>query len=306
MSAADRGTKTFPMRVAARLTGVAAERIRAWETRYGAIRPARTGGGSRLYSEADLDRLRLLRRVVEAGHRIGDVARLDLAALQARLPGASSSASGGFELEMEAVRALDASALTELCEVQLKAEGALPFARDFVLPLASKIGQAWTDGQLSVSAEHLATGVMRAQLLRCLEELDPDGLGPRVVFAAPANELHDLGLLVAALGAGAVGADVVFVGANVPDDDLCPTVRATGADVLALGFVTSPAARIEQLLRELRGALPDRVGLWAGGAGIRGCGPLHGVDRMERPEQLEAGVLSLRGSAVRPIREGAR
>ena len=306
MVAAESGSKTFPMRVAARLTGVAAERIRAWETRYDAIQPARTGGGSRLYSEADLDRLRLLRRVVEAGYRIGDVARLDLEALEARLPSASAEGSNAFVREMEAVRALDSAALTEHLERRLETLGALPFARDVVLPLASEIGQAWVDGQLSVSAEHLATDIMRSQLLRCLEALDPDGLGPRIVFATPSDEMHDLGLLVAALGAATVGADVVFVGANVPDSDLCATVKAAGADVLALGFVTSAPARVEGLLEELQDALPDRIGLWVGGAAIRGCGPLRGVDRMERHEQLEAGVLSLRGSAVRPILESVQ
>ena len=115
--------------------------------------------------------------------------------------------------------------------------------------------------------------------------------------------LHDLGLLVAALGAAALGADVIFVGANVPDDDLTDVVRSTGADVLALGFVTSPAERIKRLLEILRSELPEQVGLWVGGAGIRECGPVAGVDRMERHEQLEAGVLDLRGSAVGPLQE---
>ena len=73
--------ETFPVRVAARITGLKPELIRAWETRYGAVRPSRSAGGSRRYSNEDLRRLRLLRDVVAAGHRIGGIAPLSLTEL---------------------------------------------------------------------------------------------------------------------------------------------------------------------------------------------------------------------------------
>jgi len=75
---------TYPLRTVARLTGLSPEVLRAWERRYRVVTPARTPGGTRRYSAADLERLRLLKAAVDAGHRIGDVARLDVAELSRR------------------------------------------------------------------------------------------------------------------------------------------------------------------------------------------------------------------------------
>src|SRR6185369_638101 len=59
-----------------RLTGLSADVVRVWERRYGAIRPVRSEAGTRLYSEADIARLRHLRQAVEKGLNIGQAARL--------------------------------------------------------------------------------------------------------------------------------------------------------------------------------------------------------------------------------------
>ena len=83
-------TSGYPVRVAARMTGLKPELLRAWEIRYSAVTPERTQGGSRLYSGADLDRLMFLRDVVESGHRIGKVAHLSLDELQGLLPESKS------------------------------------------------------------------------------------------------------------------------------------------------------------------------------------------------------------------------
>ena len=67
----DSPTATYPMRVVTRMTGLSPERLRAWETRHRAVMPLRTDGGSRRYTETDVERLLLLRKATEAGHRIG-------------------------------------------------------------------------------------------------------------------------------------------------------------------------------------------------------------------------------------------
>ncbi len=82
MSDEQDGQERFSVRVAARLSGIAAERVRSRETRHhAAVSPARSGGEGRQYSAAELKRLRLLGRAVASGHRIGDIATLDDAVL---------------------------------------------------------------------------------------------------------------------------------------------------------------------------------------------------------------------------------
>lgn len=70
------------MRVVVRRTGLNASLLRAWERRYGAVDPGRSGGGQRLYSEDDIRKLSLLREAVDAGHNISQVAELTLEGLR--------------------------------------------------------------------------------------------------------------------------------------------------------------------------------------------------------------------------------
>src|SRR5918999_1092269 len=72
-----------PIGVVTRRTGLSPDLLRAWEKRYDVVKPARSGGGRRLYSDADIERLRLLYRATLAGRGIGQVATLSTPALAA-------------------------------------------------------------------------------------------------------------------------------------------------------------------------------------------------------------------------------
>ena len=72
----------YSMRVVTRMTGLAADTIRAWERRYAAVVPARTEGATRRYSAEDVRRLGLLKAATTRGYRIGDIASLSEDELQ--------------------------------------------------------------------------------------------------------------------------------------------------------------------------------------------------------------------------------
>jgi DNA-binding transcriptional MerR regulator len=295
---------TFAMRVASRLTGVSPERLRAWETRHAAIRPLRTEGGSRRYTQADLDRIRALRQLTDEGRRIAELASLGTDELFARIKGgetpeptSSEVASALFERARPLIERLDGTGLRSLLCERIDFVGLVDFARTEALALTVEIGERWERGELSISAEHLATNVLRAVLVEKLGELEGDGLGPRILFATPSGEPHDVALLVAAIVAASLGASSLFVGADVPDEDLVATATSTRADVLALGFVLLDPDEIEARLTTLRRQLPERVGVWLGGRGIDGLAPIRGVDRVGSFDRLSAFVLEARGAA---------
>ena len=172
--------------------------------------------------------------------------------------------------------------------------GPVAFARDEAMALAAIIGDRWEDGQTSIASEHLATSVIRSLLFDALSAVPASTTGPRVLFGSTSGERHDLGLIAAAIVARAAGADVLFVGADIPEADLIAAVETAGADILALGFVCSPTDEIERVLQSVRSALPASVEVWIGGQGIRGCAPVRGVDRIETLERIEAFVLEAR------------
>jgi DNA-binding transcriptional MerR regulator len=273
------------------MTGLSAERIRAWEARHAAVRPVRTPGGSRRYRAADLERLRLLRDAVEAGHRIGDLAQLDEVALRACVAEPSLVADSlGSEVLWGALARLEADRVRLLLEEKRAALGTLEFARAFALPFLHEVGRRWVDGELTVAAEHLASALLSSMLGAALLDHRPDAAGPSILFATPSGEPHALGLCIAALTAAHAGAAPIYLGADVPEDDLVVSVERSRVDVLALAFVTLPRQSAEDGLRRLRRRLPERVEIWIGGAGAARCAPIRGVVNVANLDQLASHV----------------
>jgi methanogenic corrinoid protein MtbC1 len=178
--------------------------------------------------------------------------------------------------------------------------GSIEFAANLVLPLLFEIGRRWERGDLTVSVEHLATAVLRSILMTLVDAENENRGSPKVVFATPSGEPHDLGTLVASIVANRAGSDLVFLGADVPAEDLVDCVVSSNASALVLGIVTLPQMSAERILREVRKELPEKIGVFIGGAGIQGLSHIKGVDRIDNLRQLEAHVthLTLGGAAA--------
>jgi DNA-binding transcriptional MerR regulator len=250
---------TYPLRAAARVTGLAPELLRAWERRYGAVAPARTPGGTRRYSVSDLERLRLLKAAVDAGHRIGRVARLGIAELRACVASPEAEPKRrGLEEILDGLDRLDGEESRRLLSIQLAALGPIPFAREVALPLLREIGERWAAEQIGIASEHLGSNVLRAMLGSALQP------------SAASNPL--------------------YLGAELPVEDLLGAVERTDAAALALSVVTLPTDAANRTLRALRRGLPDGVPLWVGGCGASRTAPVPGVEKMESLEELERRV----------------
>jgi DNA-binding transcriptional MerR regulator len=284
---------TYPVRTAARLTGLSPDLIRAWEARYGVVEPVRTPGGTRRYSAADLKRLRMLKVAVDAGHRIGQVARLDPAELEQRVAGSRVPSSGRLDEILAALDRLDGAEAQRLLSLQLSALGPARFAREFARPLAWEIGERWAGDRLSIASEHLATGALRSMLGSALQPTAASVRGPRIVFATPPGERHELGLQMAALTALGAGANPIYLGAELPVEEALRSVERAGAAALALSVVILPCDEAAQAVRAIRGGLPDGVYLWLGGAAAAALEPPAGVDCIGSLEVFEQRVALL-------------
>jgi DNA-binding transcriptional MerR regulator/methylmalonyl-CoA mutase cobalamin-binding subunit len=281
---------TYPLRSAAQLTGLSPELLRAWERRYRAVEPLRTPGGTRRYRASDLERLRLLRAAIDAGHRIGSIAGLGDAEL-AQL--GSAVAGPPRDRLADVLRALDEFAGAEaqrLLAIQLSTLGSVRFAREIALPLLVEIGERWIGKKMCVASEHLATAVLRSMLGSALQPSATSLRGARVVFSTLGGERHELGLLMAALSAMGAGANPVYLGPELPVEELLHAVERSDAAVLALSIVAQPSGEVAASLAALRAALAAHVHLWVGGAGAAALAIPSGVERIESFEQLEQRV----------------
>ncbi len=284
---------TYPLRSVVRLTGVSHEVLRAWERRHGAISPLRTPGGTRRYRASDLERLQLLKAAVEAGHRIGRIAGLGNAELGRLVREPVSLPRERLDEILDAVGVLDAAEAQRLLSLQLSSLGAVRFARELATPLAREIGERWAGERMSVASEHLASAILRSLLGAALQPGAAALRGVRIVFATLGGERHELGLLIAGLVALGAGANPIYLGAEVPVEELLGAVVRSGATALALSVIAEPTGDVARSIAALRGGLPANVSLWIGGSGARALETSSGVDRIETLDQLESRVALL-------------
>lgn len=247
-----------------RISGMSKLVLHAWERRYGLEPAGRSATGRRSYTLAQAERLRLLKACTDAGHRISSLVDLSYDDLF-RLEEQHRARLSLLPL-IEAVQDLDAERLQVALYDRAQAEGPHGFVRRTALPLMQGVGDLWAKGTVTVAAEHLAT----AQLKRILGGMLDDCPAPppkacRLIATTPEGEQHEVGALVAALVARLSGWDALFLGPNLPNAEICRTVRQRNADLVCLSALSGKKRHLEQQLRELRQDLPGKTEIWIGG-----------------------------------------
>ncbi len=257
---------------AERATGLSKDTLRVWERRYGFPKPERDASGERLYPAEQIERLRLLKRLVDAGERPGRLMALTQDDLEARLRRLPATAVAVPAVEVgEYVEILKSHDIERLRRQLGRARERLGLARfvvDLVAPLNTHVGDAWMSGQLHIFEEHLYTESMQVILRDAIARVPVHGEGrPRVLLTTFPHEPHGLGLLMAEALLSLEGARCVSLGTGTPLWDIALAAQAQRADVVALSFsgYLNPNQVVEGLA-ELRQKLPASIELWAGGA----------------------------------------
>lgn len=284
---------TYSLGAVARLTGLSPHVLRAWERRYGAVKPLRTPGGTRRYRESDVARLRQLRSAVQAGHSISEVARASGDELERRLELAPPLPAPPLDALLEAIENLDASTTERLLSAQLAVLGPLRFIRSVATPLLQTIGTRWADGQLCIASEHLASSILRSLLGTALRPTSAGQQATPILFTTLAGEAHELGALMAAVATADAGGHPVFVGGNLPVPEIVDAAEAIGANAVAVGIFHANGSEPTASLRALRTALPARIELWVGGPGTESLPLPPQVSRIGDTEELERKVALL-------------
>jgi DNA-binding transcriptional MerR regulator/methylmalonyl-CoA mutase cobalamin-binding subunit len=273
-----------------RLTGLSEHVLRAWERRYGAVIPIRTPGGTRRYRESDVKRLRLLRDAIAGGSRIGDIAGLDEAALLRRCSQDAAEAQArpvsGLREMLAALKDFELERAKEIVSLQLSALGPAAFAKDFVAPLMHEIGDAWESDALCIASEHLGSTIVRRALEAALRGGSRAVDAPTVLFATPPGERHEIGLLIAAIVAQAAGARPLYLGTDLPLEEIVRGADRAGVQTVAISVVNLPEATAGAVVRDLREQLSKDVDLWVGGEAApqaaAGIAYLGSLDELER------------------------
>ena len=267
----------------ARRTGTSPELLRAWEQRYGLLRPSRSDGGFRLYSDQDEVRVSRTKALIAQGLSASEAAR------RALLPGgepqeeeAGAASAGSLAIELrEALDHFDEERADRALDRMLAALSVETVMRDVLLPYLHLLGDRWATGEVSVAQEHFASSLIRGRLLGLARGWGV-GSGPSLLLACPPGEEHDLGLIMFGIAAWRRGWRITYLGQDTPIATIDQAVEVVEPALVVLGI--AEGTLIGSHTHELR-MLAARIPVAVGG----------GV----RPEELAGlGIRRLEGDPV--------
>lgn len=269
-------------------TGLSKETLRMWERRYGFPSPHRESTGERAYPHDQLERLRAIKRLLDAGHRPGRVVGLPRTALLQMLgdvsharpataqPPAHAVAPAGSSMDAcyQHLRRHDLDGVRHGLSEALTRLGLARFVVEWLVPMNTRVGDGWMRGELAVFEEHAYTELVTSLLRQALGRLQPARQQdrPRVMLTTLPGEPHGLGLLMVEALLAMEGCRCMSLGVQTPVPDVVAAADAFGIDIVALSFTgCQKPGQVQRGLQQLRDALPASVAIWAGGAAMAGA-----------------------------------
>lgn len=269
-------------------TGLGKDTLRVWERRYGFPTPHRDAFGERQYPTEQVLRLRLIKRLMDAGHRPGQVVAMPLDGLEAlaaaaqtaqareRLGADAPASAGSVDLHspwLEWVVQNRPDRVRQGLQQHILRHGLADTVEQVVAPLCVLVGEAWLRGTLSVYQEHLFTQVVQSVLREAIAAVDASANGtrrrPRVLLTTTPSEQHGLGLLMAECFMALESCERHNLGTATPIADIALAVEQLEVDVLALSFSAHASSRdLSEGLQQLVQRLPAHVEVWVGGAAV--------------------------------------
>ena len=237
----------YPIRTVSTLTGVNPITLRAWERRYGLVKPVRTPGGHRVYTRADIDSVHRILALVDNGIAIGQVRRA-LAAGEA--PARAAPEEGpwaGYRASMTgAIAQFDEERLESVYNEMLALHPAEQVTRQALLPLLAELGERWRDTVGGIAEEHFFAVYLRNKLGARFHHRSRAATGPKLLAACLPGEHHEAGLLLFSLAAHERGFRLVLLGADMPLAELPHAARRSQCDAVVLSGSIEPAAALLQ------------------------------------------------------------
>jgi MerR family transcriptional regulator, light-induced transcriptional regulator len=266
---------SYSIKDVSNLSGLSAHCIRAWEKRYGAIKPQRLDNGRRMYSDQEVERLVLLQKISSMGHSIGLIAQHSNEELESMLTmmggGASPQEPRDFmdpedsiQRILGSLKTYDLNRLTQELTLASQQLSYRDYALKVLAVLFRTVGRLVIEGELTISQEHTLSALAKFFIGNTLSNhyQDSSRKKTKILLAAPRGEHHSLGLLLSALLIAEYKYDLVYLGENLPIPTIADAVLATDSDIVLTTFVVTDG---DAPLKKLRELLGPRKEIWVGG-----------------------------------------
>lgn len=255
-------------------TGISKETLRKWQERYGFPVPARDAFGGRLYSTADVERLQLIKALLNTGLRPNAVVAAPMEELlllkSSRLPERLVAYPSEIQAVLHHVGANDEDGVESELRRLLVRQGLSEFVVQTLPALNAAVGEAWAQSRISIFQEHLYSEVVRKLTLQTLDIVRPTHAVGSVLLTTPSGEIHDLGLLMAQAVFSLAGYRCHCLGTQMPVDQIVSAAQAFAVDIVGLSMSAAFPRRLARtVVDDVRTSMGIHAELWVGGSGAQ-------------------------------------
>jgi MerR family transcriptional regulator, light-induced transcriptional regulator len=225
------------------LSGIKAHTIRMWEKRYSIIEPKRTPTNIRYYSDQDLKKILNISILNKSGIRVSEIARLNTEQIRDKivhLTNNPKNIKGHIEGLVVAMIDMDEGRFEKLLSRLILQNGFRKTVMQVIFPFLEKIGVLWQTGSINPAQEHFVTNIIRRKFIVAIDSQTlPDAPIEKIfLLFLHEKELHELTLLFFNYVLRRKGFKVIYLGAQVPLDDVVQVAKIKKADYLFTSFIT--------------------------------------------------------------------
>jgi MerR family transcriptional regulator, light-induced transcriptional regulator len=215
---------TFTIKDLENLSGIKAHTIRIWEQRYSFLKPERTGTNIRFYSNNELKTVMNIALLNKFGYKISHIDKMTGEEIKDRLLSLNQVQAQQERIVNELIESmidLDIDKFELILGNYIIARGIERSISQIIFPFLEKIGILWLTSHINPAQEHLVSNIIRQKLIVGIESVVSSvDLKKTILLFLPEGEYHELGLLFLYYILKSRGAKVVYLGANVPLDDV--------------------------------------------------------------------------------------
>jgi DNA-binding transcriptional MerR regulator len=237
------------------LSGIKAHTIRIWEQRYSFLKPSRTDTNIRYYSNDDLKTILNISILNKYGYKISHINNMSVNDVQARVAELNLAGAQQERIVNELIQVmvdLDIAGFEKLIDKQIAANGIEKVILRIIFPFFERIGILWQTGHINPAQEHLTTNIIRQKLIVGIDHAKPVlKIKRSFLLFLPEKEHHEIGLLLVYYLLKKRGAEVFYIGANVPLKDAQFVNDTKKPDFIYIHLTsTSPGFNFEKFLKQ--------------------------------------------------------
>lgn len=227
---------SFTIKDLENLSGIKAHTIRIWEQRYQFLKPSRTGTNIRFYSNEELKKVLNIALLNKYGFKISHIDKMKEEEVREKILSLTQLQAQHERIIHELIQCmvdLDIDKLENIIDNYIRTKGIERSITQIIFPFMEKIGILWITNHINPAQEHLVSNIIRQKLIVGIESVSTTlKIDKTILLFLPEGEYHELGMLFMYYLLKSRGVSTIYLGANVPLNDVEYVINLKKPDYL--------------------------------------------------------------------------